>query len=122
MHLLQIVLWLALGLGQQATDGRVEGTVLRAGTTDPIAGALISVVPDRPKIVTSAKNTLTDKEGHFSFTNLAPGSYRVLAQRDGYLSRGDNDAAQLITVRAGERVADLRFALRRAGTISGRIL
>jgi hypothetical protein len=151
MQLLRVLVF-ALGLAQQATSGSVEGTVIRTGTADPIAGAQVSLfqfqTPTGPTVA-SPKSTLTDKDGHFSFTNVAAGRYTVRVERDGYLPpRGANaqgfavvDQADYtafmtryasgapntflsdtINVGPGQHVTGLRYSLALAGKISGRIL
>src|SRR5882757_1182461 len=90
----------------------VSGTVLRAGTTEPIRGAQVELVPseagtlsdyDYNSIIFNALKSrsktfsvVTDNRGDFSFPEVAPGKYRLSAVRDSYgrteyLQRGAND-------------------------------
>jgi 5-hydroxyisourate hydrolase-like protein (transthyretin family) len=151
MPLLALVLWLALGATQQATNGSVEGHVFRSGTTEPIEGVRVSLT-DGPAALAAA---FTDKEGRFSFSAVVPGRYTVRIQRDGYLVSSTNRppnvalalspvepaaaaawnagvlagqtatngvAVATVAIRAGEKVPGLAYFLIPGGTISGRVL
>ena len=138
MQILTLVFWLAFGAPQQTANGSVEGTVLRTGTKDPIERVQVILNPGSP----TPMRALTDKEGHFSFPNVAPGRYTISIQRDGYLVPGSTRsiligqsaaeyaaymttyAAALVTVNVGasEHVKGLTYYLVPGGTISGRIL
>ena len=79
----------------QPTAGAMQGTVSIAGGTDqtPVSGATIAVFGE-----TSVSSTVSDREGKFSFSGLAPGIY-VLEAR--YLGLR---AQQKIGIGAGEIV------------------
>jgi len=139
MQILAFVLWLAVGPAQQTASGSVEGTVLQTGTTDSIDRALVTLTLAAP---TPPLTTFTDKEGHFSFSNVAPGRYTLRIERDGYLVPGSTRpiislqsaaeyaaymtayAAAAVTVNVGpsEHVKGLTYYLISGGKISGRIL
>lgn len=79
----------------QPTAGAMQGTVSIAGGTDqtPVSGATIAVFGEASVI-----STVSDREGKFSFSGLAPGIY-VLEAR--YLGLR---AQRRIGIRAGEIV------------------
>lgn len=79
----------------QPTAGAMQGTVSIAGGTDqtPVSVAVIAVFGE-----TSVNSTVSDREGKFSFSRLAPGIY-VLEAR--YLGLR---AQRKITIDAGEIV------------------
>lgn len=96
--LLSFSLLNAVGLQAQAirpTAGAMQGTVSIAGGTDqtPVSGATIAVFGE-----TSVSSTVSDRDGKFSFSGLAPGTY-VLEAR--YLGLR---AQQKIRIDAGEIV------------------
>ncbi|MBV9028087.1 MAG: carboxypeptidase regulatory-like domain-containing protein, partial [Candidatus Eremiobacteraeota bacterium] len=63
------------------TTGSLTGTVLDAAKKSPIAGAtVIAASPSQVARVT------TDSAGRFTFLSLAPDTYTVSAQREGYES------------------------------------
>ncbi len=136
-----LILVLALGVAQQAASGSIEGTVLRTGTTDPIERVEVTLLPASGEPL----NTMTGKEGHFSFLRLAPGDYAIRVQRDGYLQptgnglpqqslavfQGSADGSGHVSVSTGslgmvhvdaDQVIRLTYDMTPGGTISGRIL
>jgi hypothetical protein len=119
MQFLHLILGLALATAQQPARGSVEGTVLRSGTTEPLEGAQVTLVTlSAPVPVLPA--VVTDKDGHFSLPNVAPGRYEIRVQRDGYLLVGGSSPP--FNVGPGQRLTGLTFHLVKGGTISGRIL
>ena len=63
------------------TTGSLTGTVLDAAKKSPIAGATVTAAS--PSQVARVR---TDSAGHFTFLSLAPDTYTVSAQREGYES------------------------------------
>jgi hypothetical protein len=132
-QILTFVLWLAAGAAQQAANGSVEGTVMRTGTTDPIEHVQVTLTSGA---AAPRSKAVTDKEGHFSFSNVSPGRYIVGVQRDGYLVPGltlpastvqsapSDSTAMVVSVNVGssEHVRGLTYYLTPGATISGRIL
>lgn len=88
--LLSLVLCVAM-LGQgtmvlAGTTGTLSGTVTDSATNQPISGASVSVSSPSQSATAS-----TDTGGHFVFLSLAPDTYLVSVQKQGYdevLSRG----------------------------------
>src|SRR5215469_16150170 len=60
------------------TTGRLSGTVLTV-TGTPIAGAVIKVSSPAPSV-----NTTTDATGAFTFISLAPDTYTVSVEKQGF--------------------------------------
>ena len=81
-----------------AQQGGVAGRVTDKATTQSLVGAQVSVVG-------TTVRSLTDREGKYRITNLAPGSYSIRVLFIGYTS-----GVQSVTVSAGE-TATLDIAL-----------
>lgn len=103
--------------------GRVEGTVVKAGTNEPLRRAL--VILQRPESRAPAQSTWTDAAGRFSFADLEPGRYRLQVERKGcvrqeYGQRGRSGPGSLLTLSApaGARSA---FPAVPSGVIAGRV-
>jgi hypothetical protein len=101
-------------LMQQPRLGSLEGTVLQAGTAQPVPRAVVELIGTNkePPIVMA-----TAADGKFEFRNLPPGRYRLNVSRNGYL---DGKPAN-ITIEAGEAVKDIRLSIVATGAISGRV-
>ena len=82
----------------QAQQGTISGTVLDRATQAPVAGA-------RVIIGETNRGTLTNREGRFTLTGLAAGTYDVVVAMIGY-----GAATQRVTVGAGQ-TASIDFTL-----------
>src|SRR5204862_7683467 len=73
--------------GQQSAKNSLEGVVVRAGSDAPVGGAQITLTSvlqptlfGQPGI-----SAISSPEGKFVFDNVAPGNYRLIVSRDGYV-------------------------------------
>jgi hypothetical protein len=130
---------------QQSVDpptATLQGTVVRAGTSEGLSkaavelysadvgslgdydfnGAILDFMKGRQKTYTAT----TDAKGAFSLSGIPPGNYRLSAKRNGFVraeygQRGLNDQGALLRVLAGERLADSKISMQPAPTISGTV-
>jgi hypothetical protein len=75
----------------------------------------------------AARSVTTGDDGTFSFADIAPGTYRLRVDRDGYLSqeygqKSWTGAGVPITLQPNQTLSGLSFQLVQGGTIVGRIL
>ena len=61
------------------TTGQIGGTVLETGTTTPIVGAKVTAVSP-----SQSATTTTDSNGKFNFISLAPDTYTINVEKQGY--------------------------------------
>jgi protocatechuate 3,4-dioxygenase beta subunit len=69
----------------------------------------------------------TDGAGRFAMAGIAPGKYRLSAERNGFIvtqygSRGPGKAGTLLTLEPGQNSSDLAMRLTPHGVIAGRVL
>jgi hypothetical protein len=102
---------------QAGTLAAVDGTVLKLGADDPVAGATVELSREGG---TEVYSVLTGGEGKFSFRDVAPGDYRLVATHD---SGVYNPALYRwpIEVTAGQPVRGLRLQMALTGVITGRV-
>ena len=81
--------------GVAAQDARVLGRVTD-GVGNPVANAAVTLVPEGGR---GGESTVSGTTGGFQFLAVAPGTYTLRVQRDGFAAQ-----EQRITVRAGRVV------------------
>ena len=109
----------------------LEGIATNAITGEPVrrVNLTISVGFDR----NSAKTAVTGDDGKFSFTGLRPGTYRLRADKPGFLNQeyntrnagafpGQPGNGTPITLSAGQKMTDIAFKLIPQGIVAGKIL
>jgi protocatechuate 3,4-dioxygenase beta subunit len=142
MRWIGTLLLLPLALAAQTKPGdscSVSGQVSNAATGEPVRRAMVSLrrIDMSPgvtniQITTDAagqfSNTAsTDAAGQFSISGIAPGKYRLSAERSGFINaqygaRGPNKPGTLLTLEPGQKSSDLSMRLTPQGVIAGRVL
>jgi Carboxypeptidase regulatory-like domain len=121
----------------QLPKATIEGIVVRVGTSEPIAGAQLTVLRVSGPLPLPTGTTpatplgpippvTTDRQGKFIIKDLDPGSYRITAARNGYAKQeyGQRTAGSqgtAINVLPGQNLKDITFNLTPAGNVSGRV-
>ena len=112
-----------------APAGQVSGRVVEDGTNAPLSGARVTIFAmDRSPAVSfppgPPPQTITDEDGRYVFDGLAPGRYRIDAQKGGFASPFPPDPAafRTIEVAAGQMLAGMNISLQRGAVITGQIL
>lgn len=119
-------LFLALTLAQAVPaaeqTGRVSGRVTAEGANTRLAGVRIMLIPATPPMapIRMPPQALTDADGRYVFDRVAPGSYRVSADKNGYAPLDDMNRAPL-QVAAGQSLA-FDMQLKKGGVITGKVL
>ncbi len=103
----------------------VSGQVLNAATGEPIRKA--TVVFRKVDSSGSGSSVATDSAGLFSMTGLNPGTYRVSADRPGFVGMeyGARSAGRLgsnLGLTPGQKITDVVFRLLPQGVVTGRVL
>jgi len=106
------------------TSASIEGMVVRLGTNEVLSKASVELVRVG---VSGSLSTTTESDGRFYFPNSPPGTYRLLARRDGYWNaefgqRWVDGPGQSLTLNAGLQLRDVPLVMTPGGVISGRII
>ncbi|HOK46590.1 MAG TPA: carboxypeptidase-like regulatory domain-containing protein [Bryobacteraceae bacterium] len=112
------------GAAQQQELCTVEGRVVKAGSGEPLSRARVLLQKVNSRDGYSAS---TNESGRFVIQNVAPGRYRLGAERNGYLrayygQRRLNQPASVLTLEPGQRVENIVLNLVPFGVITGRVV
>jgi len=120
--LCSLLVALSLSQAPSAADspGRVSGRVTVEGANTPVAGASIVLVSVGFGARRPLQQTLTGQDGRFVFDGVAPGGYRISADKTGYAPL---DQARIGPVRvvAGQTI-DLDLQLQKGVALAGKVL
>jgi len=113
-----------IATAQQPAPGILRGIVLQAGTTNPLAEVNVELRPAAGG--PTVESITTERDGQFAFPKVAPGSYRLVATRPGYINaeypqKQPNSPTSPITFTPGQRVENVQLNMTPGGVISGRV-
>jgi len=124
--LLTIVITIALAGSYSAqSQATIEGVVLDAASSQPIAGVRITLSPATTpppnpfEFRPPPPEATSDSQGHFSLETRDVGRLRVVPTRDGYV---DPPPGVWVQVSVGERIQSLELRMSRPAVIRGRVL
>ena len=106
--------------------GSISGHVYRADTGEPIAKAMVTLMPDRED-TNEVQYMKTDGGGAYKFIHVEPGKYNVQAEHIGFLASKHNDPDpagndQTIILKSGQDLDKIDVQLEPVGAISGTIV
>jgi hypothetical protein len=114
------------GAQNSVQPGTIDGHVLNAQTGEGISGANVRfvpmvVVPNKGSVVT--RTATTGPDGSFHLDNVMPGSYVVIASRDGFLpNRVSSGRPVAVTVSEGQQASGVSIELNPEATATGTVL
>jgi hypothetical protein len=122
-----LVVGLAAAIAAQsaAGAGAITGRVVEADTNAPISDARVTLLPvtrPAPGQVPQAREATTGPDGMFRFEGLAPGPYRLMAQKVGFAGQNPTVPPQIVTIQADAAPASSVLRLERGAIITGRVL
>src|SRR5688572_24733220 len=109
---------------QQPPTGSIQGIVVSTETGTPLSKATVDLLS--PAGNTSVYTTRANADGRFFLPNIAPGKYRLVATRAGYVKaefeqRLPGGPSLDVIIGPGQRVTDIRLSMTQGGVISGRV-
>ncbi|HYL38004.1 MAG TPA: carboxypeptidase-like regulatory domain-containing protein [Bryobacteraceae bacterium] len=105
--------------------GRIEGHTLNLLSGEPLRRVALTLHPSAGQ--GAAVAAVSDTGGHFSFEGLTPGTYRLSAERTGFLDQEFGARSALspgtpLQLTAGQHIQDLEFKLTPHAVIAGKVL
>jgi len=124
MHLILLALLLAPFQGVETAS--IQGRVLRAGTSEPIAGARVTVIRNNAAVRSGRVVATADDAGAFVLRDLEPGDYRLSFAARGYADQEygqklPHTEGKLIEVTSGQAIRDLVVRMVPGGSVEGRV-
>jgi len=110
--------------------GRIAGHVVSA-YAELMSGVTVTLGGRNDQGAGLRVQTTTDSSGAFSFEQLPPGRYRVIASRQGYTGRQADpqaepgeffEAGPAVDLTEGAQVLDVQVVLHRTASIAGRVI
>lgn len=98
-----------------AQAGVVQGVITRTGTAEPVADVQVSLIPGAFVVPPDAfqgiifggppgPTAVSDRDGKFSFKDLAPGRYTVRLQREGLFAAKTNPTMVAVTPEGNHQI------------------
>src|SRR5262245_22492093 len=109
------VLLLGLILLQQAQPASIDGIVTKPLVGEPLSNATVTLIPSMEGPA-SGRSVVTEDDGRFAFRDVMPGQYELVAEstRYGRIAYGQHrldGPGTVLSVAAGQRIADLRLSM-----------
>jgi len=106
-----------------ASRAVIEGIVIKDPGGEPVKKALIELIAENQSEGGDYTAT-TGADGAFHIEGIAPGRYRLFAERTGFLELDKHHArseGRVLTLTAGQEVKDLQLRLQAAAVVRGRV-
>lgn len=117
-----LALWPGTRLQAQATASLTGRLTLNDRGLPNIEVGLQRLSADGSSQSTAPLNVMTDEEGRYRVTGLMPGRYSVAPLNSAYVLRGGSGPlSKTVTIKEGEALDNVDFALVRGGVITGKV-
>jgi hypothetical protein len=106
-----------------AQTAAIEGVVVNQPNGRPMPGVQIGFALASPSGDAQPFGAMSDGKGHFSISNLPAGTYVAGAQARGffYVPPGNQGPVRLVSLKAGQQMADFKIEMAPEATIAGRV-
>ena len=121
---LLLMLLATTGIRQQSEPARLAGVIVKAGDETPLPRITVEL---QNSAVAETIATTTNEKGEFTFLNIAPGQYGVVATGAGYVraefgQSGLTGSGIAFSLAAAQQKTDVRLAMTPTAVISGRVV
>src|SRR5262245_3412269 len=104
----------------------IDGTVVQASDQRPVAQTQIVAVPVGG-LLKDSKTAVSDDAGRFRIEGMAPGSYRLFFERDGFMraeygQRAPGKAGVPLEITSGRNATGISVPMTATAAIYGRVL
>jgi protocatechuate 3,4-dioxygenase beta subunit len=120
---------------QPSRVASIEGVVFRSGSATPLSRTQLTLTRIAAEPAFSKLNAadapairpvFSNDDGKFSFKDLEPGQYQLMAERNGYTpqaygQRRTDGPGAVINLAAGQTLKNIAFSMVPAGTVTGRV-
>jgi protocatechuate 3,4-dioxygenase beta subunit len=104
--------------------GSIQGTVVDSKTGQPIKGAEVALRVLGQGGRGEGISAISDAEGHFKFDSLSAGRYRLVATRNGYVTRDPRSGGLrtgMVSLSSGQQADGVTLRLIPSAVIAGRV-
>jgi hypothetical protein len=110
-----------------------SGVVTKPGSNEPLPGATVMLTPAVGEVLgrgspqnSRIRFTVSEDDGRFMIRDIEPGDYRLQVQSPlyggaSYGQRRPDGPGAVLTIAAGQRLAELKLSMAPTGTIAGRV-
>ena len=110
----------------QESAARIEGTVVKAGSGEPLANAVLLLSKDGAGQLAEKYGTTTRSDGRLTLKDIPKGRYRLSASMPGFVDeeygqKRPNGTGAVLDLVNGQTLRDITIHLISGGVISGRV-
>ncbi|HET9942773.1 MAG TPA: carboxypeptidase-like regulatory domain-containing protein [Terriglobia bacterium] len=129
MRFLRVVLLMMLAvrfIGQTPAPASIRGVVVKWGTNEPIAQAMVEIRNPGDTSGVPLISTASGANGEFALAEVPPGRYRIVTTRKGYV-QGEYGRQRVsgsgvpVTLLPGQTLSDARIEMAAGAAVSGRV-
>jgi Carboxypeptidase regulatory-like domain len=129
MKLVRLALLTVLAIrivAQTPEPASIRGTVVKWGTSEPIAQAVVELRNPADTSGVPLISTAARANGEYVFPQVPPGRYRIIATRKGfapgeYGRQRVSGAGSIVTLTASQRLANANIEMAAGASVSGRV-
>ena len=108
------------GAVKSSSNAAIAGIVVKNPGSEPVRKAVIELIAENQSDGADY-TTVSAADGTFRIEGIAPGRYHLFAERTGLLEAGKQSNGRVLTLVAGQELADLQIHLQASAVVRGRV-